>query len=38
MAQVELKGVSKSFGKIEVIRNVDLEINKGEREYWNFSY
>ncbi len=30
MAQVELKGVSKSFGKIEVIRNVDLEINKGE--------
>ena len=30
MAQVELKGVSKSFGKIEVIRNVELEINKGE--------
>ena len=30
MAQVELKGVSKSFGKAEVIRNVELEIEKGE--------
>ncbi|MFK7901677.1 MAG: ABC transporter ATP-binding protein [Nitratireductor sp.] len=30
MAQVELKKVNKSFGKVEVIRNVDLEINKGE--------
>ena len=30
MAQVELRGVCKSFGKIEVIRNVELEINKGE--------
>ena len=30
MAQVELKNVNKSFGKTEVIRNVDLEINKGE--------
>ena len=30
MAQVELHGVCKSFGKTEVIRNVELEINKGE--------
>lgn len=30
MAQVELKGVNKAFGKTEVIRHVDLEINKGE--------
>ena len=30
MAQVELKGVSKSFGKAEVICNVELEIEKGE--------
>ena len=30
MAQVELRGVNKSFGKTEVIRNVELEINKGE--------
>ena len=30
MAQVELKNVNKAFGKTEVIRNVDLEINKGE--------
>ena len=30
MAQVELKGVSKSFGKAEVIRNVELEVEKGE--------
>ena len=30
MAQVELRGVCKSFGKTEVIRNVELEINKGE--------
>ena len=30
MAQVELKGVNKSFGKVDVIRDVDLEINKGE--------
>ena len=30
MAQVELKNVNKSFGNTEVIRNVDLEIKKGE--------
>ncbi len=30
MAQVELKNVNKAFGKTEVIRSVDLEINKGE--------
>ena len=30
MAQVELKNVNKAFGKTEVIRDVDLEINKGE--------
>ncbi len=30
MAQVELKGVNKAFGKTEVIRHVDLEINQGE--------
>ena len=30
MAQVELKDVNKSFGKVDVIRHVDLEINKGE--------
>lgn len=30
MAQVELRGVCKSFGKTEVIHNVELEINKGE--------
>ena len=28
--QVELKDVNKAFGKIDVIRNVELEINKGE--------
>ena len=30
MAQVELRNVNKAFGKTEVIRDVDLEINKGE--------
>jgi len=30
MAQVELQHVNKSFGKVDVIRNVNLEINKGE--------
>lgn len=30
MAQVELKDVNKAFGQVQVIRNVDLEINKGE--------
>ena len=30
MAQVELKGVNKVFGKVGVIHDVDLEINKGE--------
>ena len=30
MAQLELKNVNKSFGSVDVIRQVDLEINKGE--------
>jgi multiple sugar transport system ATP-binding protein len=30
MVQVKLQHVNKSFGKTEVIRNVDLEIHKGE--------
>ena len=30
MAQVELKDVNKAFGKVDVIRDVDLEIDKGE--------
>jgi len=30
MARVSLKGVCKSFGKVEVIRDVDLEIDNGE--------
>ena len=30
MAQVELKNVDKSFGKIKVIRDVHLSIEKGE--------
>jgi len=30
MAQVSLKDVNKSFGATHVIKNVDLEINKGE--------
>ena len=30
MAQVELKDVNKAFGKVNVIRDVELEINKGE--------
>ncbi len=30
MAQVALKGVNKSFGKTQVIRDVDLQINDGE--------
>ena len=30
MAQVELRDVNKAFGEVEVIRHVDLEINKGE--------
>ena len=30
MAQVELKNVNKAYGKVNVIRNVELEINKGE--------
>ncbi len=30
MARVTLKGVNKSFGKVEVIRDVDLEIDNGE--------
>jgi ABC-type sugar transport system ATPase subunit len=30
MAQVELNNVNKSFAQVDVIRNVNLEINKGE--------
>lgn len=30
MAQVALKGVNKSFGNVDVIRNVDLQIDDGE--------
>jgi branched-chain amino acid transport system ATP-binding protein len=30
-AAIELKGVTKSFGKTEIIRGVDLAITKGER-------
>ena len=30
MAQLELKAVNKAFGQINVIRDVELEINKGE--------
>ena len=30
MAQLELKNVNKSFGQVDVIHAVDLEINKGE--------
>ena len=30
MAHVELKGVTKTFGNTEVIRDVELEIKKGE--------
>lgn len=30
MAQVELKNVNKSFGPVHVIKDVNLEINKGE--------
>jgi len=30
MAQVSLKGVNKSFGATHVIKDVDLEIEKGE--------
>lgn len=30
MAQVELKGVNKSFGKVKVIHDVDLQIDQGE--------
>ena len=30
MTQVALKSVNKSFGKTHVIRDVDLEIEKGE--------
>lgn len=30
MAQVELNDVNKSFGKVDVIRNVNLQIEKGE--------
>ena len=30
MAQVELRDVNKTFGEVKVIRNVELEINKGE--------
>ena len=30
MAHVELQGVTKTFGNTEVIRDVEMEINKGE--------
>ena len=30
MAHVELKGVTRTFGNTEVIRDVELEITKGE--------
>lgn len=30
MAQLELKDVNKAYGKVNVIRNVELEIDKGE--------
>jgi len=30
MTQVSLKGVNKSFGATHVIKDIDLEINKGE--------
>ena len=30
MPHVELKGVNKAFGNTKVIRDVELEINKGE--------
>ncbi len=30
MARVELKGVNKSFGKVHVIHDIDLQINDGE--------
>ncbi len=30
MARVSLRGVSKSFGKVDVIRDVDLDIDNGE--------
>ena len=30
MAQLELKAVNKAFGQVNVIRDVELEINKGE--------
>ena len=32
MAHVELKGVTKTFGNTEVIRDVELEIKKGESQ------
>ncbi len=31
MNSIEFKNVSKSFGKVEVIKNINLEIKKGER-------
>src|SRR5690606_8687608 len=30
MTSLSLKNVSKTFGKVEVIRNVDLNVNEGE--------
>ncbi len=30
MANIEMKAVRKSFGALEVIKGVDLEIRKGE--------
>jgi len=30
MANIQLSNVRKSFGKVEVIKGIDLEIKKGE--------
>ena len=27
---IEIKGIKKSFGKLEVLKGIDLHINKGE--------
>jgi ABC-type sugar transport system ATPase subunit len=30
MAELEIKSISKSFGPVEVLRNINLKINSGE--------
>ena len=30
MGQIELKGIRKSFGGVDVIKGIDLQINEGE--------